>query len=97
MAAPPGLLNVYDVAQRLEVSHASVYRYIEKGQLEVVAEGCQKFIRESDLAKFQPRPRGNPNFSQGKKARRKVEKRIDTAQSGPAKVHKKQAGKKSSN
>lgn len=93
MAAPPGLLNVFEVAARLEVSVASVYRYIEKGQLQVVAEGCQKFIEEAELEKFQPRPRGNPNFS---KPRRK---RVDAAHSGKTEVKasKTRPAKKSAN
>lgn len=94
MASPPGLLNCFEVADRLGVSVHSVYRYIEKGQLKVVAEGCQKFIAEGDLEGFQFRPRGNPNFS--KPRRQRVDAK-HTALEKTEKTGKNRAGKKTAN
>jgi len=46
------LLNKKDVAERLGVSHRTVTRLIESGQLKALRIGAQVRIRVSDLEKF---------------------------------------------
>ncbi len=55
-------LTAREAAQRLEVSHAQVTRYVKKGLLPATRHGQMLVIRLADVERFQRPPRGNPNF-----------------------------------
>lgn len=56
------LLTVAQVAEIRGVSTDAVYLWIAKGQLPSVTVSRVHLIAARDLKKFEPPPRGNPNF-----------------------------------
>jgi excisionase family DNA binding protein len=62
MSAIRGLLTVYETAERLEVSHAQVTRYVKQGLLPAKRIGQTILIDEADVDQFERPKRGNPNF-----------------------------------
>jgi excisionase family DNA binding protein len=46
------LLNVEQVAKRLQVSKMTIYRYLKTGKIEAYKIGKEYRIKESDLEKF---------------------------------------------
>lgn len=46
------LLNKKDVSERLGVSHRTITRLIESGELKALKIGAQVRVRQSDLDKF---------------------------------------------
>lgn len=61
------LLTVAQVAEIRGVSTDAVYLWISKGQLPSVTVSRVHLIAARDLKKFEPPPRGNPNFGAKKK------------------------------
>ena len=62
MSAIKGLLTVYETAERLDVSHAQVTRYVKQGLLPAKRIGQTILIDEEDVDQFKRPLRGNPNF-----------------------------------
>lgn len=62
MSSIPGFLTVHEAAARLKRSHGQVTRYIKTGRLAARKIGASYLIEEKSVAKFDPPPRGNPNF-----------------------------------
>lgn len=58
----PGLLTSYEAASFLGRSHSQVCRYVRLNLLPAKRVGNNILIDESALRKFNPPPRGNPNF-----------------------------------
>lgn len=57
------LVSVSEAAERLGLDEDSVTRYCRLGRLRAQQKGRMWLIDEECLETFQPRPRGNPNFS----------------------------------
>lgn len=58
----PGYLTIRQAATQLGVHHSQVCRYCRAGDLPAKKLLNIWLIRKADLAKFVPRPAGNPNF-----------------------------------
>ena len=76
MAELKGYLTVAQTAERLGVSAAQVYVYIERGRLPATRlGGTMLIVRESDVAKFQRPRRGRPRKKRAAKAKARRPKR----------------------
>ncbi len=62
MAQIPGYYTVSEAAEILGRSIGMVCRYIRLGQIHAKRAGLQYLIEQSEIHKFKPNPRGNPNF-----------------------------------
>jgi len=66
MSNIPGYLTAQEVADLLKVDRSQVSRYCtekdEEHRLPSIWVGNARMIKASDLRKFKPRPKGNPNF-----------------------------------
>lgn len=60
----PNIFSASEVAELLKVDKSLICRYCRQGKIKAERFGPLKqwFIRKSDLQKFKPEPRGNPNL-----------------------------------
>jgi excisionase family DNA binding protein len=67
-----GWLTASEAAEAIGVSHSTITRYVEKGQIPYKRVGQNILIPKEAAENFERPKRGNPAFSKGKPASEKT-------------------------